>query len=664
MTTNVFIEDWKQSQFDKLQTMFPSVSKTVLMDIINKDVEENFQDRESMIHNDYNDDLQMRQPLTTIYRFAKEKKPILAGNGTLFYNQDKAYSPVADLIDDRIDTRNMYKTKMKDVMKEMEQIENKESTQYKMLLVEYIYYDMMQNEAKIRINSIYGSFGAPSFQLYNKYTAASTTGTSQSLISATGISFEAFIGNNVKFKTVGECIVFMMNIIHEEYELPNDGINQITDRNVIYKAMVDNFEDGVFNEELHGDILWEFIEVLSVENLTKIYYKNNIYEFVRNEKITNIIVNIYNKADSFNNPNKPDDSYKDDVELLWQYCREYVFYNYPYNEQINRLKNDKRKSVKLIDTDSNFIYVQPWVDFLNKEVIPLSNTQMTGDNLMFASVNIMVYLVTEMLKDLLWKFCGNCNVLERYRHRINMKNELCFLKILLAPTKKKYTGKIVLREGIPVSKIEIKGYDFKKAGVTEYLSERMTNIIKNRILVEGEVDIVNVLRDLNETEQEIYESLRNGERKFLLRMNCKDPAAYKKPESMGQVLSVLAWNTICPDDEIMVPDKLDVALMKIPNVEALEPIKNKFPEQYHRIKTYLLEGSVKRFREKGVKYIAIPNSIDKIPDWMIPLIDYDYISSRNLGTFAPILASLDLPQIGSNKQNHFGNIRYKRDVYI
>ena len=133
---------------------------------------------------------------------------------------------------------------------------------------------------------------------------------------------------------------------------------------------------------------------------------------------------------------------------------------------------------------------------------------------------------------------------------------------------------------------------------------------------------------------------------------------------MGQVLSVLAWNTICPDDEIQVPDKLDVVLVKIPNSKALEPYRHKFPKEYDRIDRLLLHGNFKPFIEKGVKYIAIPNKLDKIPDWIIPLIDYEYLASRNIGTFKPILESLEIPMIGSNKMEHFGNVRYNTNIEL
>ena len=662
-SNNVFLEDWKNQQYNCLSKMYPTLSKQQIMKVLDNDISTNFKDPDTIIHNDYMDDRELRQKLTLVYRFAKERKPILAGNGTLFYNQDIISSPIADLIDDRIDTRTKYKNQMKATQKEMDNYE-KGSKEYAELLDKYETEDMNQQEAKIRINSIYGSFGAPTFQLYNKYTAASTTGTAQSLISCTGISFEAFIGNHVPFKSFGECIVFMQNTITDVYTMPMDGIRMIGNRKQLHDYIVSKFDDGVWNEEVMDDLLWDYLNNLTVEEMTKIYYKNNIYAFIKNDIIADIIRNAFFKVDAFNDPNKVPDEIKEDMELLWSYCNDFVFYNHAYNERINRLKNDKRVSVKLIDTDSNLINTYPWLTFLKETLHVGDNTTMDGNVLIFACVNTLVYLVTQMLKSLLDKYCTDCHVLDRYHYRINMKNEFCFETLLLAPTKKRYVAKIVLREGIPIAKTEIKGHDFKKAGVTEYLSEKLITVVENRILSNSGVDVPGMLRDLDDIEKEIYTSLAEGKRDYLVRMNCKVPEAYKNPESMGQVTSVLVWNTICPNAEIMVPDKLDVVLVKIPNVQALEPIREKFPVEYDRINRLLLNGPVKSFREKGIKYIAIPNSLDKIPEWIIPLIDYNYIVSRNLGTFKPILESLGLPPIGSKSISYFSNIRYNTTLTI
>lgn len=652
-TTNVFLEDWKAEHLKFFRRQYPQLSKEQILSVLESDIKENFKDPDSMLHNDYmngpdGDDLIIRQKLSLIYRFCKERKPIMAGNGTLFYNQNTHASPIADLIDERIAARKHYQ-KLRD--------------QYPQDSDEYQYYDMMQAEAKIRINSIYGSFGAPTFQLYNRYTAAATTGTAQSLISTTAISFEAFIGDNVKFKTFAECMVFIHNIVDEEYKLPKRNIKQITDVSVVYDRLKNNFEKDVWDEQAYGDILWDLLDKLDIDELTHIYYKNNLYEFIQNEDITHMIVYAFNKIDNFNDPNKVPDNIQEDMNILWDYCAEYVFYNHAYNERIARLKRDERAVVKLIDTDSNLINVQPWVDFLDENIIPKTKTSMKGKTMMFACVNTLAFLVTSMLRQLLDRYGESANVLERYWKRLNMKNEFCFAKLLLAPTKKRYVAKIILKEGKPIIKTEIKGHDFKKAGVTEYVSGKMVGIVENRILEPEKVDTAGILRDLNSIEKEIYESLRQGERKFLLRMNCKDPIAYKNPMSMGQVLSVLAWNTIYPGQEIMVPDKLDVVLVRIPNEQAIAKMKETHPTEYHNIVTYLLNGP-EPFKTKGIKYLAIPNNIDGIPEFIRPYIDYDYISARNLGTFRPITESLGFDTVGNSDIQHFSNIRYNTEIEI
>ena len=650
---NMFISDWKNECLGILSQMFPSLTDEQITQVLNDDVEENFKDPMSMLHNDYLDDGQgndiiMKQPLTTIYKFCKVNKPILAGNGTFFYNQDKYSSPIADLIDSRIAERKEAQRTRDTYPKASEQ---------------YVYYEIVQMERKVRVNSIYGSFGAPTFQLYNKYTAASTTGTAQSLISTTAVAFESFIGDNVKFKSFGECIVFMVNIINEKYELPRLNIKShgIDD---VYDRLVNNFAEDAWDDESMSDLLMDFLETLTPEQLTNIYYKNNLYEFIKNDDIAEILIQTFNHMNSFNNPNEVPEEISDDMNYLWEYVNEYVFYNYAYTERINRTKNDYRSVVKLIDTDSNLIHVQPWVDFLKELVIPKVSAVHDEDTEMFACVNILAFLVTQMLRKLLDKYCNDCNVLERYWKRVNMKNEFCFSKLLVSNVKKRYVAKIILREGQLMNKTEIKGHDFKKSGVTEYVSKLMQTIVENRILNVPTVDIPGILSDLSKVETDIISSIKNGQRDFLLRMNCKVPEAYADPYSQGQVLSVLAWNVMFPDNEIMPPDKLDVILMNMPNKESIKDLEKVDKALYDRLIKNIYDGPIEAFRRRGIVYLAIPNNIEEIPDVVKPYINYDYITSRIIGTFRSILDSLDIPAIGSNSMSHFSNIRRNTNIEI
>ena len=114
----------------------------------------------------------------------------------------------------------------------------------------------------------------------------------------------------------------------------------------------------------------------------------------------------------------------------------------------------------------------------------------------------------------------------------------------------------------------------------------------------------------------------------------------------------------------MLPDKLDVVYVDIPNVEALEKIRNTFPEEYNRIRTILFEGSLDIFREKGIKYLAIPNNYEGIPEFIKPFIDFEYIKSRNLNTFKPITEALGNTDVGTKTNSHFSNIRRMSKIEI
>lgn len=193
----------------------------------------------------------------------------------------------------------------------------------------------------------------------------------------------------------------------------------------------------------------------------------------------------------------------------------------------------------------------------------------------------------------------------------------------------------------------------------------MEKIIHDRITsISPNIDIPGIMTDLTRLEKQITDSLLNGERLFLMRMNCKQPNAYKNPYSMPQVLSVMVWNAIYPEQEIMLPDKLDVVYVDIPNVSALEKIRTTFPYEYERMKTVLFEGSLDLFREKGINYLAIPNSYDGIPEFIKPFIDFEYIKSRNLNTFKPITDALGNTDVGSRSNSHFSNIRKLSQIEI
>ena len=639
---SILIQEYIDAQIQSYKLQYPQAKESDLRTIITRIVEKRLKDIPAVIHNDYQDDRVISTSLLGVYNWYKTSGPIAAGNGTFFFNQDKAQSPISDIIASRIQKRKEARNQRDEFVKTPN-------------CYEYKFFEMIQMEIKVTINAIYGSFGTPTFQLYNLYTAGSTTGTAQSLISTTAMSFESFMKDNVKFKSLDECMTFIKNTISEKHNLPLNNITIHDDPDEIFERLKKVFVS--FNPR-YTPILKRTIENLDSEERTRIFYKNNIMEFTKNKMIQDMIVEVFNQNKEFRDANKPPEEIRGMLDDLWSYYGEFVFYNHPYVERIKRLRQDERKEVILTDTDSNVINIMQWTEYLEQNIYHQTKTTLEAEDMKFLSVNILAYMITQMLSELLAYYCKTCNVLDRMAGKINMKNELYFPKILLSKVKKRYIAQIRLREGKVINppKPEIKGHDFKKAGTSEKTEAALKDIIQNCILVPevNPVDVSKMNSKLFQFENEIRESLKNGERNFLTRMNCKQPIAYneKTRMSQGAVLGVLLWDTLNPENVITLPDKLDMVHINIPNLETLEPIREKFPKIYERMDKYIFNGPVPELA-KGLKYLALPNSTDPIPEWVVPFIDINKIVSKNIGTFKPVTEALTFHTLKASSETEF-----------
>jgi hypothetical protein len=645
MEQSLFIRDWINDNVEYFKLMNPRVNETKLRERLMQIVQERLVNREAYLHNDYQDDMRIKADLLKLYDWFQQTKPIAAGNGTFFYNQDKKYCPIQNVIDGRISDRKKYQ-KIRDEYLGP----NGETTDYY-----YQYNDMLQMEAKVMTNAIYGSFGARTFQLYNQYTAGSTTGTAQSLISTTAIAFEAFLADSVKFKSLGEMVTFLGNIlVKDEHTMPLHGLKIYSDKEFVLNSLKKKF---VRYNDFYTPVLRKFLAYRTPEELTRIYYANNLFALVENPLISERIKRIYDVTKSFRNPNNVPENIKEDLEFVWEYCSDLVFYNHAYTEQINRLKHDERGEVILIDTDSNVINIEPWIVWTKEHIWPITESSMGEEDMQFCSVNIIAYLVTRMARELLDRYAKDCHVLEKYHSRLNIKNEFYFPKVLLADVKKRYIAHIRLKEGKQVNKIELKGHDFKKAGSSQHIEDRIMGIIKRDIIDPAEINVIQLMRDVSALEQEIRDSLTNRERTFLVRMNCKVMKVYAEPYSMGAYLGPMLWNLIYPDNMINIPDKCDIVFLSIPNEKVLEEkLGTKYPKIANIIKKTFFESGIKQLQTNGVKYLALPNDGSKIPEWVLEVMDTERIVTRNAGTFYPVLKALTFTTIVAGDFEYTSNI--------
>jgi DNA polymerase elongation subunit (family B) len=197
--------------------MYPQLTKEQLDSFLDEVIEKELVNQKAQIHNNY-----VHKPvnvdLLTVYDWFEDTKPISAGFGVFFKNQNQELNPAAVMLDNFLKLRKSYKSRLADFPE----------TSY-----EYATFDRLQATEKVNANSYYGASGAPTSNFFNLYTATSVTATGQSLISTTETSFEAFLANNVLFNDINECFVFIRNIINEKHEmddsfLPNINIHIVS----------------------------------------------------------------------------------------------------------------------------------------------------------------------------------------------------------------------------------------------------------------------------------------------------------------------------------------------------------------------------------------------------------------------------------------------------
>jgi len=421
--------------------MYPELTNKDISKVLDDIIDKNLINPKAIIHNNYIHK-SINVDLISVYDWVKKTKPIVAGFGVFFKNQDESLNPAAVMLENFMSLRKEYKNQLKKYSKDD---------------YEYGTFDRLQGSEKTNANSFFGSNGAPTSNFYNLYTASSITNSGQSLIATAEMAFETFLENNAPFNNLEECVFFLTNVIKEKRNL-NDNFLE----NISSKQLMKYLKKRFFNyKKEYNSFILNYLLSLSQKDINRIYYKNNIFEFSKLRKIRNLLSYIIENIDTFKNPNKIPNNVKDDLELLWKLYKEFVFFNFsPYN-RIRRLKYDERKTVVGSDTDSTIMTIDKWVKFIKYNIIDVNDKLINKDKteLKFISINLLAYIITNMVTNTLKKYTKDVNIPKRYRHKINMKNEFLFTRLILTQKKKRYISSVRLREGDEIypEKVDIKG---------------------------------------------------------------------------------------------------------------------------------------------------------------------------------------------------------------
>ena len=603
-----YLKKYKERMCQAMMQANPTWKKKDVEKIIERTIEERLENPTVTLDNNYTHE-QKDSTLLSVLDWSLDRKPLIAGNGTFYKNQYEALNPTREMLDEWAENRKFFKKKMFQA-----------GEMYGTNSREYNDNDRKQLNEKINMNSYYGGSGAKTSAFYSKWSGPATTLTAQSVISTAEQTFEAFLADNYVFLNLTELIEWIRSILKKDFYL-DDFIVRVKRQDVIQHLL-----SRILNkEENDEEILQNYLTDCTIDELTFLYYKNNMIEFIENhnlvkDMITDILEKVENydhvnekdpewlryipskhydefknqsakkwnkfvNKEMFMDPNSPPDSIIKELDVLSECIIKYVYTEYLSFDRIYRLKNFFRNTVTVIDTDSNFLSLDILMSYLLNSVIEPDGYGRSQRHNEFVLINTITFIITKIIRITLDFYGKQSNIPEEYRGRFDMKNEFFDELLVIAEKKKRYITKQTLREGNynDPPKIDTKGFDFKKATTSEYAEKVFNQLIKDYVVTPEHVDVKSLINGLRAFKKEIITSIRNGERKFLPNGNAKEFGAYKEPGREQSVRGVLTWNYLYPDNQIELPAKISLVKMNIFNEEDMEDLERTHPEIHQTI---------------------------------------------------------------------------------
>ena len=161
------------------------------------------------------------------------------------------------------------------------------------------------------------------------------------------------MNNNVPFGSMNELIEFIHNVLEEPRTY--NSIDIITNHASIEETFFQLLSATGFGwipTEDEMFIIWEILNGLEQDDLDRLFYKNNLFNFIDNQPIKQAILYMLQTLKApFMDPNDPPEEIADALDEFYGVLKEYVYYD---KQIIDRLEKMDRliRSVSIIqDTD-------------------------------------------------------------------------------------------------------------------------------------------------------------------------------------------------------------------------------------------------------------------------------------------------------------------------
>lgn len=494
MTETRVIQEYKKVAIEMLQFSFPGITREECEMAVDFSILKRYNNPNVTVTNNYKK-VKAETSLMYMAEYILSREPIITMYGVMFKKHADSDNPLGKMMEVFMNSRDDLKKEMFKHPKGSEEFEK---------------YNLLQLLTKIDTNGIYGALGQYSCMFYNIYVAASITAQGRSCISAAGTQFEMFLANNVKFMYFDEILTFIHNVIHEERHCKDKDFldRDITVGECFYKIMM---TCGFIPTTDECDIIRNILSQQTQENINRLYYKNNLYEFCSNTSIRRAIVLILRTLKApYVNPNKAPEEIKPELDVLTSILMEYVYYSHQIIDKYEKFRYMPKSVTIIQDTDSCIVSLDAWYrfcisisegtdmeikhnyynamdiienfdeeesisvdsetgqvyyrpmeildkeydyDFYNDEMIEcerlINPMQMCpADSFRHSAINIIAYVLGKVINDYMIQVTKNYHsYAEGKKCLLIMKNEFLFKRLLSLDVKKNYSSIVELQEG-------------------------------------------------------------------------------------------------------------------------------------------------------------------------------------------------------------------------
>lgn len=643
MQVQTFKEKWITEQYNKIKAVVGNdFSDDLIYDLLKKHWDQRKEPEHTFMLT--KDSVSTASVESMIDRFLNSNY-ILSAYGVLYKQPTEHVSIFNDVIwkviKERKDIRKFIAKQKKEVGEEF-------------MLNQFTRYNSKQKNRKIVVNAAYGVIASFISVFFNNgplmaSSQCSITKTGQTLTTIAISNIENWLENNISFMNVSDLldyVVWSKNYYWKNKEINEKHLSKLKDINS--EEFVD-YLTSKLKEPKKVDINYLKLVTRRLNNMEikSIYYRNNLPAIIEQDYWFTMTKLILEASVQIRENIKEEEKTEDDInkeKIYKKYMSElddFVFHttaiDFIHPQRYTRQFSETRDTVIISDTDSVFISVNKYLTNIKKyfhtDIIPERDLDLK-------ITKIFIHISDRYIKYILDEYLDFMHVSDERKGDISMKSEFDYSKILV-DGKKTYAGWKVGELSVPLgdeSEIDVKGLSIKKSTVVKQLRENFSDILENNVLNTKRIDTLEILYKFDKIENDIRTNLHAGNTTYLQPASVSGDGSYDIPERMPAWRGVQIWNTIHPEQTIDLPGR--VMQIRITPLTDYSYLQEEYPVVYERIKDIFenkvnLLGSkydgnskMKSTQKDVLDIICIPYQLEKIPEWIIPLIDVDLIVDR------------------------------------